>query len=246
MKTRRRLLSILLVLALVFGIVPLVDLTAFADTVGGVGIALISASITPISAPIPGNEPIIVHAGFARRAIEDAVETAREAGADIATVRIRSVGKVPLESLQTMAAADMPVRFHADSMDEDGRGRSVDVRITLDPALSTQDLNLYASTTNARAIQTTRVFERFFDNNVRVISLGQQGSFGQEVTVAARIPVPAGFNLYNFAFYSYDRERNQYYRFTPGSIQLDTGMYLHFTTMLAGDIIITTSPLVRR
>ena len=245
MKTQKRLLSILLTLALVFGLVPLVGLTASAQD-GVVGIVPISAPITPISAPVPGNEPIIVHGGFAQRAIVDAVAKAQEAGDSVATVRIRNAGLVPLDSLETMAGAGMPVRFQADSMDEDGRGRSVDVRITLDPALSTQDLNLHASTTNAQAMQTKALFTRFFDNYFSVISFAQQGSFGQEVRIAARVPVPADFNLYNFYFYSYDRQSNTFRRFTSDSLRFDSNEFFHFTTTLGGDIIISTAPLVRR
>jgi len=126
--------------------------------------------------------------------------------------------------------------------------RRVEVRITLNPALSTQNLNLSASTTNAQATQTKSRFERFFSNsNINVINLGQQGSFGQSVTIAARIPIPADFNLNNLHFYSYDRASNSYRRIiNPAPMRLDSNGYLHFNTTLGGDIIITTSPLVRR
>jgi len=56
-------------------------------------------------------------------------------------VNIKNAGNITLGTLQAMAkAAEMPVKFQADTMSADGK--SVEVRITLDPAKATKDINL--------------------------------------------------------------------------------------------------------
>jgi len=210
-------------------------------------VALASEATTPFPAPIPGNEPFVVDGGFAQRATEDAVEAAQEAGDAIATIRIRNAGVVPLGSFETMAGAEMPVRLMVDTMTEEGRGNAVEVRLTVDPALATTELSLYASMTNTRAVDTRRVFERFFTNYISgVISLGHQGEYGQAVQVAARIPVPEDFDLNYFVFHTFDYRTNTYRAFTPDSVRLCANGFLHFTTERGGDVIITTGPLTLR
>ena len=124
------------------------------------------------------------------------------------------------------------------------RSWSVDVRITLNPAQSTQDLNLSASTTNAQATRTTNTFTRFFSNDVMTVSLGQQGGFGQTVTIAARLNPE--FNTDNLTFYAYDRETNTYRQIREPNYRIDSNGYVHFDTAMGGDIIISNEALARR
>jgi hypothetical protein len=134
----------------------------------------------------------------------------------------------------------MPIQ--ADSMA--ATGNAVDVRITINPALATSGLNLSASTTNAQAQATNNLFDRWFSNNTMTVSLGQQGSFGQNVRIAAQLA--HNFNTSTLVFYSYDRVANTFVQIPAPNVFIDANGYVHFTTALAGDIIISQGALARR
>ena len=176
----------------------------------------------------------------ATNAAKDAVAAAKAANATIATAAFQNPANISLAALNAIdSEADMPLRLRADSMN----GASVDVRITLDPARSTRALNLSASTANQAARNTVAIFKKFFDNDVMVVSLGQQGSFGQSVEIAAKLA--PGLDTSNLVFYSYNAETNRYTRIAT-SYWVDRNGYVHFTTTLAGDIIISDGNLVKK
>jgi len=117
-------------------------------------------------------------------------------------------------------------------------GKTVEVRITLDPGKSTKGLNLSASTSNAGAKTREAMFEKWFRNNVSVVSFAQQGDFGQPVEIAAKVDL-AGMDTKNLYFYSYDKKTNTYRRIEKPAYWIDKNGYLRFVTELAGDIIIS-------
>lgn len=189
------------------------------------------------------NTPVTVTTATATSAAKSAAAAANASGASTATVRIKNPGKVSLAAMQAMAKeAGMPVKFQADSTSADGK--SVEVRITLDPAKATEDLNLSASTTNAIAKARKAFFEKWFRNDISVVSFVQQGSFGQPVEVAVKIDLAV--DVKNLVFYSYDKATNNYKRIENPGAWVDKISYLHFTTELAGDIIISVGPLEKK
>lgn len=99
--------------------------------------------------------------------------------------------------------------INADSLTADD---GVDVRIILNPDNAATSLNLSASTTSANAVSTQKIFQDQFGGTFSVISLGQQGDFGMEVTIVARVSSAHADNLF---FYSFNREANTFRRFTP-------------------------------
>jgi len=192
----------------------------------------------------PSNASSNVTVNQANSAAALAAAAAKSSGAGTATVNMKNVGNMTLAALKAMAnAAGMPVRFQADSMSEDGK--SVDMRITLDPAASTKELNLSASITNAGAKAAKSTFENWFNNKVQVISCAQQGSFGQPVEIAAKVDL-TGMDTKNLRFYSYDKTTNTYREIPNTAYWIDSNGYLHFTTELAGDIIISDGVLERK
>ena len=134
---------------------------------GGGIIGAITGLITP------ANTPVNVTREAAVASTNDAIAASRAAGSANASARLRNPGEISLSLLQTMASmanqAGMTLRLQADSMTADNR--AVDVRITLDPAQSTQDLNLSSSTTNTQATSIKNKFTRFSNNDVMVVSL---------------------------------------------------------------------------
>lgn len=174
----------------------------------------------------------------------EAAAAAKASGASTATVRIKNPGESSLETLRAMSkAAGMPVQFHADSMSADGK--MVEARIIFDPAKATKGLNLSASTTNDSAKAAKALYEKWFRNKLFVISLGQRDNFGFPVEIAAKID-PA-MNTDNLVFYSSRTDPKTgkvvYTRIEAPNYWIDGNGYLHFTTELAGDIIISEGPL---
>ena len=89
------------------------------------------------------------------------------------------------------------------------------------------------------------IFEKWFSNDVAVVSFGQQGSFGQPVEVAVKVD-PIVMDIHNLVFYSYDSKTNTYKRIEKPAYWIDGNGYLHFTTEFAGDIIISEGALEQK
>jgi len=173
-----------------------------------------------------------------------AVAAAKAAGSGTAVVRMKNASDIALDTLKAMVkeAGGMPIKLNADSMSDDGK--AVDVRISIDPSKATKNINLSASTTSSRAKSTETFFEKYYSNNVSVISLAQQGDFGMPVEIAAKID--SKLDTKSLVFYSYDRETNTYKQITASNYWVDKNGYVRFTTELAGDIIIADKPLVKK
>ena len=105
--------------------------------------------------------------------------------------------------------------------------------------LKRQQFDLSASTTNSR--QKEQRVEPALRNNVMTISLGQQGSFGQSVRIAAKIDPK--LNTKNLVFYAYNKTTNSYTLIAEPSYWVDPNGYVHFTTTLAGNIVISDGAL---
>ena len=76
------------------------------------------------------------------------------------------------------------------------------------------------------------------------VSLGQQGSFGQTVTIAAKFNTT--LNAQNLAFYVYDRTANTFRRIQSPNYRIDSNGYVHFDTAMGGEIVISDGALSRR
>jgi hypothetical protein len=106
-------------------------------------------------------------------------------------------------------------------------------------------LNLAGSTTSQSAVQTKSLFERFFANDfAAVLSLTQKDNFGQPARICVRIAPDT--NIANLVFYSYNPETNTYQRIQNVNPWLDVNGYLHFSTTLANNIIVSNGVLERK
>jgi hypothetical protein len=195
------------------------------------------------SIPFNANNSIAVTSVAANNAARLAAQAAREAGAKVACATLRNPGAISLQTLLGMSqAAGMPVRLRADSLKPDGK--SVDVRISLDPSTATKGIDLSASTTSNEALDTGRLFGNCFSNALMAVSLGQKGYFGQRVEIAVKLsPV---LSLDNLLMYSYNKAENSYAQIKNPGAWLDGNGYLHFSTELAGEIIISQGSLQSR
>lgn len=182
----------------------------------------------------------------ARAQTQSAVSTAKASGSSIATVRVKDASSISASALQTMSsnAGGLTVRLVADTM----TGNAVTGRLTINPANAanlTGDIKLgvYVDSTNTSA--TRAKFERWFKNNIQVVSFAQPSGFGMTVNVAAKTSM-SGLNTSNLYFYSYNKSTNQYSLIQKPSYSIDANGYLHFSTSLAGDIIISDGALARK
>jgi uncharacterized repeat protein (TIGR02543 family) len=179
--------------------------------------------------------------GLIDNAVSDAIEKAGE-GAGTISPRFENVSTVSEEVLDALqnAAGGKNVTAYFDSMN----GRSVEVRLYVDPSQITRDINVSASVSNASARSTEATFERYFDNSVKVVSLGQEGSFGANINIAAKIDL-TGMDTENLFFYRYNVETNSYTRLTSVQYSIDGNGYLHFMTSFGGKIVISSGELVK-
>ncbi|MCL2086653.1 MAG: hypothetical protein FWH05_03560 [Oscillospiraceae bacterium] len=176
-------------------------------------------------------------------AVAAAVAQAQEAGRDTANVnvnvRFANVAVVTGETFAAMAAASNEsggrITLTIDSLTAD-KSR-VDVRVIVDVTKANETLNLSGTTTGAVPRQIKERFDKFFSNVALVIQLGQNGSYGQEATVAARAPGITNGERLNF--YSYDRATNKFRPLRVSQYRVDKNGYLHFTTSEGGTIVVT-------
>lgn len=108
-----------------------------------------------------------------------------------------------------------------------------------------KNVKLGGSLNSERANRTRALFLKYYENKIAVISLEQLGDYGKTVHVTARANL-SGMNKKTLKFYSYDPDTGKFIPLDPQPIYYTDNGYLHFDTYLAGDIIITDSPLQRK
>ena len=203
--------------------------------------AAVTPSAPTFSAPTPATPGQVSLAATA--AIRQAVATGERAN-----VVLTNVSTVPASAIQSVftqaaGAGASGAIVHLDTIQRDRVLSRIFIDNTTAAALSgTVDFTLRTSGPEVR--RTARIFERHFNNNVAVVSLGQRGAFGATIRMAVMVDL-SGLNTNSLVFYAYDREANAFARITTG-FRIDANGYLHFSTPVGGDIIITDRPLTVR
>ena len=200
---------------------------------------------TPTSKP-PANAPQTVTQDVADAAVKKAIETAKAANSVIATVNLRNPGDISDVLLKFITDSGITtkktMRLVADSLTTDNK--AVEARITLNPTLSKNSLNLSASTSNTQALWIKNYFNKYFKNELMAVSFGHQGSFGQEVRVAVKLDPSLKTN--KLTFYMYSKETNKYKQILTPKHMVDKNGYVQFSITNGGDILISDGPLVRK
>lgn len=165
------------------------------------------------------------------------VVQAHEEGALVALANWRNPAAISLVDMNALAtvAGDTPLIINADTFPF--LSSEADVRIVFSPALATKDIELYGTTRSVTVRVVRRIFENAFGGTASVISLAHQGEFGMEVRVAAR--VDESFTADAVYFYTYNLEAHTISQFVPSFVWLDAYGYLHFTTAVGGEIIVS-------
>lgn len=195
-------------------------------------------SYTPPSTPTPAP----ANTASAVKSVKDAV-TAAKNSPNGAAVTIKNVTTISLDTMREMAkaAGNTALKVSADSLATSG---AVDVRITFDPASAKSGVNLSASTSSVEAKNTEKKFQQYFNNSISVVSLSQKGSFGMPVAVAAR--VNEKLNPATLVFYSFDSKTNTFTQIENPNYKVDKNGYVHFTTSIGGEIVISDKPLMKK
>jgi len=126
--------------------------------------------------------------------------------------------------------------------------KAVEGRVTINPRNSTnltQDMQLGVFTNDGATGRTRRTFERFFSNRVVIIKASQKGSYGMSVNYAVKIGTDLA-NSRQLKLYSYDPGTNRYQEIRNSNIWLDRNGFVHFTTHLGDDLVISDGALRRR
>ncbi|MCI8622401.1 MAG: hypothetical protein HFG26_01910 [Provencibacterium sp.] len=179
---------------------------------------------------------------------ETAINDAISAGAAAAVVSFRNVTRLSAEAIQSVAdkaaAADVASTIHVDKV----VGGAVVNRWYIDPAKAgnlTGTLNLDVKVDSKSVASTVNLFDRYFTNEISVVSLGQQGSFGMDMSLAVKVDLQ-NLDTSKLVFYSYDKATNTFMQIPAAAYFIDVNGYLHFTTAVGGDILITDSVLTKK
>jgi hypothetical protein len=177
-------------------------------------------------------------------AVQQAAQIASQTGtAAVVDVKLKNVGEISAETAKAIIAqaGGQAAVLTAQSLSPDGK--SVDVQIQVDLSKITGTINLAASSTSQEARKTNNVFAKFFANETQTLHCEQKGSFGQPVSMAAKIAKDMPTD--NLTFYSYNAETNTFVQIQT-QYWVDANGYVHFTTELANDIIISDGPLAKK
>ncbi len=181
------------------------------------------------------------------QAIQSQISAGQKSGA--AEVKVKNAGSITANALssirQTVLSSKGTAKLLADSTTTDGK---LTARLYIDPEKSSgvrTDIKLGVSMEEKDIQKTSSTFEKYFDNNVSVVHFDHQGAFGMEIDAAVKVDL-SKLNTQNLMFYSYNPATNRYTPITNPKASIDQNGFLHFTTNLGGDLIITDKPLSRR
>jgi hypothetical protein len=204
----------------------------------------------PSGSPNSGKkvETVTANSTQTQQAIQQAVQQAAQVQAQtgstaIVDVKLQNAGEISAETAQSILAQVGGTSAVLTAQSLSPNGKSVDVQIKVDLSKVSGNVNLSASSTSQEARKTDKVFEKHFANTTQTLHCEQKGTFGQSVSMAAK--VSEGMPTDNLTFYSYNADTNT---FIPIQTQywVDTNGYVHFNTELANDIIISDGPLTKK
>lgn len=172
--------------------------------------------------------------------------TAVKASGKNAAVTVKSYTKVTSEALTSFAkiagnAGKSPL-LNIDTLD----GSKVRGRLTISPTSAYKnDLNTVVSPDSPAIDSTANMFNKYFKNKIKVISVSQQSDFPTTVTITAKVSL-SGMSTSNLNVYSYNKANNKYVKIANPNLKTDTNGYVYVNTTLGGDIIISEGALVKK
>ena len=177
--------------------------------------------------------------------IKDAKASGKSGSVDLTAQNEESISAADMRTIVTAAKnAGGTVRFISDTVS----GGNTLGRLYVTPANATvikNDIKYGVYTDDESVSSTKNMFEKYYNNNVAVVRLAQNDTYGFPVSIAAKVDL-GSLNTKSLKFYSYNRSTGKYFVIASPAYWIDTSGYLHFNTTLAGDIVITDKALVSR
>lgn len=181
-------------------------------------------------------------AAAAKSATSSAIGKAVDNRASIGLRNVTTISPDILSSVASQAAkAGVTATLTADTMD----GAAVGARVYIDAAAAAKlgrEINVSAVIGNA-AVE--KALSGAYKNKLAILDLGQTGTFGMNVGIAARLNL-SGMDTAKLVFYSYNAKTKQLVELTAPAYWIDTNGYIHFTTTMGNCIIVSNGPLVRK
>ncbi len=215
---------------------------------GGSGSVTIGGSSSENGAKVNSKNQVV--ASEVNRQIQQGIREAAAAGKTAsAEVKVKNAGSITPEALRSMRltteASKGKAKLLADSTSPDGK---IAARLYIDPEKSfyvDKEIKLGVSMEQKDTQKTQSTFERYFDNKVSVVHFDHEGAFGMNIDAAVKVDL-TGMNTKNLLFYSYNSKTNRYTPITNADAYMDENGFLHFTTNMGGDLVITDKPLTPR
>ena len=215
---------------------------------GGSGSVTIGGSSSENGAKVNSKNQVV--ASEVNRQIQQGIREAAAAGKTAsAEVKVKNAGSITPEALRSMRltteASKGKAKLLADSTSPDGK---IAARLYIDPEKSfyvDKEIKLGVSMEQKDTQKTQSTFERYFDNKVSVVHFDHEGAFGMSIDAAVKVDL-TGMNTKNLLFYSYNSKTNRYTPITNADAYMDENGFLHFTTNMGGDLVITDKPLTPR
>lgn len=149
-------------------------------------------------------------------------------------------GSIKVSAEAWAVLGNTPVNFDSTA------DNAVQVRIGISrPGMFTTDLMAGGSVKGPIPDSRKAMFEKWFENKIQIIHLEQPVSFGRSVEIAAKTDL-AGVDIKNIVFYSYNAETHSCIKIQNPNAWKDANGYLHFTSTLAGDIVVSDGELVKK
>ncbi|MCL2857954.1 MAG: hypothetical protein FWE19_09650 [Oscillospiraceae bacterium] len=193
----------------------------------------------------------IVHAPAASADVFTAASAAIQLAHDTNTqadVVLTNVTTVPIAAIQSVFAQATRAGLSGAIVHLDTRERDRTLsRIFIDAETAANlsgDIDFRVWTNGIGIQRASHTFERSFSNNFAAVSFGHTGVFGTEIRVAVTVDL-FGLNTGNLMLFAHDLDTNTYTQILTVP-RVDSNGFLHFTTPVGGDIIITDAPLARR
>lgn len=204
---------------------------------GGAGA---SASPAGASANVTGNGSVsqAIVSSQAAQALSGAGDSATVTAKNALTISPAALNALARQAAQ--AGKDLTLR--ADSTNALG---AIEARLYLDVAqLAGRKTGLQLGVhTSGPAVEAAKkaLLARFDNPNMGVVVCDQKGSFGTQMKMAAKVDL-SKMDTKNLQFYSYDRATGKIVEIKT-EYRIDSNGFVHFSTPVGGNIIITDNPL---
>ena len=179
-------------------------------------------------------------------AINIAIDKAKKDNSDVIKVILNNITELTPEMSQKIVDAAVKVNKKAMVVVNTIKDKEVLVRVTVNPEIVARQKRTLNLTGEIGHAPTMRLFNKFFENNIVIVKLNQEYSYGQIAEVAAKADVSKLDPSKTWYFYSYNPKTNTYCRIKNPNYKMDNNGYIHFNTSRADRILITDEPLTRR